>query len=749
MAEQMEASPAVPTNAADRTSRVNMFRKNGKPTSCEPCRISKVRCDHVMPICQRCVKKGISDKCYYHEAPLTRVKDRNRVTKPQASSVVRASVSGRRISDVENILVKYPASSEEKADGGTTIQNAYLGSTSFLSVFQDTPSGFSSCSVLSPQVDLGQWGYDAAYTEINLARLLSAFELYEKLIISFYERCNLTIIPMQLIIAPIRTTRAYFDAGGWLQKSRQRELYAKITQNTARPLQVTGTPSLEGFCSLFSGENIRWEFVGVIFSLAGLSAISDHLLTATPYPPEDEVPNREAFAKEMAAACNSCSQLCKRYDNCNDIMVWLQYTYAVLSSDVLGETSHHVYAVLGDLVTDIYGMGLHRHKNPDSDVPFFLSEVRKRLVAATYRTDKNIATFLGRPPRLPYHYCDASLPLDIDDDELFLQGDELDRVLQKLTHDGWGSEGTSKGKIRPVTAIRMRYFSSIFREKVLRLSLGRKGANFSHDLQETYQECKRMLDGVPGWFHYRTNCWETLDSVTCIVSLVIYLECIHTMFQIERIRCREKQGSIRDLLDSSMQAVSAVIDFTKQGEKKGNKVWKDFAWVFLLYALPTAGVLAIELHRCTVTETPLSSSAPRSEVVRNLSMIVSWFECTDLPVNATHNTCVEVSKAINKLLDDTLNYQPGTCQRRIGAQQGVTELAVPSEIPQSTTSATPGEDADTAAKNTKPYDLGVPMLHPEPFGNDLTNGISIGTGESFLTWLDELGMDTSIPEFLL
>lgn len=111
---------------------------------------------------------------------------------------------------------------------------------------------------------------------------------------------------------------------------------------------------------------------------------------------------------------------------------------------------------------------------------------------------------------------------------------------------------------------------------------------------------------------------------------------------------------------------------------------------------------------------------------------------------------MEVSKAINKLLDDTLNYQPGTCQRRIGAQQGVTELIVPSEIPQTTTaSATPGGDADTAAKNTKPYDLGVPMLHPEPFGNDLTNGISTGTGESFLTWLDELGMDISIPEFLL
>ncbi|KAM5438395.1 hypothetical protein MferCBS31731_004972 [Microsporum ferrugineum] len=723
-----------------------MFRKNGKPTSCEPCRISKVRCDHVTPICQRCEKRGIADKCYYHEAPLTRAgpRNRNRVTKLQASSLSGTDAVSRRSSDIESALLKYPTPSDGKADGGTTIQNAYLGSTSFLSVFQETPSGFSSCSVLSPQVDLGQWGYDAAYTELNLARLLSAFDLYEKLIISFYEKYHLTIIPMQLVLTPLRATKAYLETGGWLQESRQRELYAKITQNTARPLQIqiSSTSSLEDFSALFSGENLGWEFVGVIYSLAGLSAISDHLLTPVPWSYNEEVQDKEAFAKEMAAACNSCSQLCKRYDNCNDLMIWLHYIYAVLASDVLGETSHHVYAVMGDLVTDIYGMGLHRYKTPDSDVPFFLSEVRKRLVAATYRTDKNLATFLGRPPRLPYHYCDAALPLDIGDEDLFLQGEELQAVLGKLTHDGWGSEGTSNGKIRPVTAIRMRYFSSIFREKVLRLSLGRKGETFTHDLQETYQECKRMLDGVPGWFHYRTDCWETLDSVTCIVSLVIYLECIHTMFQVERIRCREKQGSVRDLLDSSMQAVSAVIDFTKQGEKKGNKVWKDFAWVFLLYALPTAGVLAIELHRCTVTETPLSSTAPRSEVIRNLSTIVSWFECTDLPVNATHNTCVEVSKAINKLLDDTLNYQPGTGQRRIGGDHRVAELAISSEMP-------PGVDTDTVMKNTKPYDLGVPMLHPEPFGSDLTNGISIGTGESFLTWLDGLGMDTSIPEFLL
>ncbi|KAF3482529.1 uncharacterized protein GIQ15_05288 [Arthroderma uncinatum] len=708
LGQKMQSLTPTPSSVVAPVAQVSMFRKNGKPTSCEPCRISKVRCDHITPICRRCEKRGIAAKCYYHEAPLTRAgpKNRDRVTKPQISTIPRADIVRRRVSYPENVRT-YPGTSEEKdADGGTTIQNAYLGSTSFLSVFQETPSGFSSCSLISPQVDLGRWGYDVAHTELNLTRLLSAFDLYEELIVTYYKSCLLPFLPIRLVLDPLRATRAYLDSNGWLQESRRRELYAKITQNTAVSLHVSGT-SLEDFTSLFSGENLRWEFVGVIYSLVGLSVLSEPFHSTGLCTYKREPLDEEAFAKEMAASANS----------------------------------HHVYAVVGDLVTDIYGMGLHRYKPPDTDVPFFLSEVRKRLVAATYRADKTMATLLGRPPRLPYHYCDVSLPLDIEDEDLFLDGDALETVLQKLTHDGWNSGSVSDGKMRAATAIRLRYISSILREKVLRLSLGRKGANFSNDLQETYQECKQMWDGVPGWFHYRPNCWEILDPVICIVSLVIYLECIHTIFQIERIRCRENEGPVRDLLDTSMQAVSAVIDFTKQGEKKGNKIWKHFAWVFLLYALPTAGVLATELHRCTITETPLSSTAPRSEVIRNLSTIVSWFECTDLSLNVTHNACVEVSKAINKLLDDTLNYQPGTSRRRIGGNETVAAHAVSSEGPR--------VDADAIVGNTKPYDVGAQTLHPEPFGNDLTNGISIGTGESFLSWLDELGMDTSIPEFLL
>jgi hypothetical protein len=54
------------------TNHRNASRRNGKPASCEPCRINKTRCDHGTPKCDRCKQRGIEDRCFYHPAPLTK-----------------------------------------------------------------------------------------------------------------------------------------------------------------------------------------------------------------------------------------------------------------------------------------------------------------------------------------------------------------------------------------------------------------------------------------------------------------------------------------------------------------------------------------------------------------------------------------------------------------------------------------------------------------------------------------------------
>jgi hypothetical protein len=120
-------------------------------------------------------------------------------------------------------------------------------------------------------------------------------------------------------------------------------------------------------------------------------------------------------------------------------------------------------------------MGLHH--NEDKNIPFYLSETRKRMLAVTHRTDKNIATLLGRPPRLPHHYCAVELPRDLADEALFLDQESIEMALLTLDKEGWNTAG----RFYPATVIRMRQILSVLREQVLDLSLGHRGETVGGD----------------------------------------------------------------------------------------------------------------------------------------------------------------------------------------------------------------------------------------------------------------------------
>ena len=50
----------------------SVLRRNGKQQSCEPCRKSKLKCDHVLPRCGRCIQRKIEYRCVYHPAPMSK-----------------------------------------------------------------------------------------------------------------------------------------------------------------------------------------------------------------------------------------------------------------------------------------------------------------------------------------------------------------------------------------------------------------------------------------------------------------------------------------------------------------------------------------------------------------------------------------------------------------------------------------------------------------------------------------------------
>lgn len=53
-------------------------RANGKDhirvPSCEPCRLSKLACDHRRPTCSRCINRQIVSRCVYRKNPFRRNK---------------------------------------------------------------------------------------------------------------------------------------------------------------------------------------------------------------------------------------------------------------------------------------------------------------------------------------------------------------------------------------------------------------------------------------------------------------------------------------------------------------------------------------------------------------------------------------------------------------------------------------------------------------------------------------------------
>ena len=113
-------------------------------------------------------------------------------------------------------------------------------------------------------------------------------------------------------------------------------------------------------------------------------------------------------------------------------------------------------------------MGLHMEIKVSTDVPFWLSEIRKRSFAGIYSLDKSICTFVGRPPRLPRKYCYMQLPLSLHIDTLHLQGAELEEAVNRLDADGWSTDKTLRGTI----LVRASLATSMIREDILELSLG-------------------------------------------------------------------------------------------------------------------------------------------------------------------------------------------------------------------------------------------------------------------------------------
>ena len=97
-----------------------------------------------------------------------------------------------------------------------------------------------------------------------------------------------------------------------------------------------------------------------------------------------------------------------------------------------------------------------------------VSEFRRRLFCYVFISDKQLSTFMGRPPALSRRYTTCHIPLDISDNQMMAEGQELEEIKGRLDPNGWNIDG----KLHPSSLCRAWMMMALIRDEILELSLG-------------------------------------------------------------------------------------------------------------------------------------------------------------------------------------------------------------------------------------------------------------------------------------
>ncbi|KAF1957989.1 hypothetical protein CC80DRAFT_470147 [Byssothecium circinans] len=648
-------------------------RRNGKPASCEPCRINKTRCDHTYPVCDRCVQRGIADKCTYHPAPLTKPRTTdNRSTKDPSSS---RPVKRKRVSaPVPDSFTTDPLSQNAKFTDAVAVETyrpGYLGPTSFIAslpkdesspVFNDREASVDS------ETDIEMAHQHPLTKQMRMqmtSDILKTFRYYStiKELITWHSiHCEAGTIPLPFDVALVNELQPVVNRYNLAHSVPDPRLVTLILENSSKPLAISGSLKARDFHRICSGDNLRLETIGFLLATAG-QALSfgacSHLINEHNHPGL-----RAKLVDELLRASTSSVILCSLISPVSDLQVWLIFVNYYLTIMVCGISAPPSYRRMGELNTQIYALGIHRESN-SSSVPAWLLETRRRIFCSSYMHDKTIATFLGRPIRMSKRHTDIRMPLDISDDELMADEETFNSAVQALDENGWNT----RGRYLRASWVRIRYVSSQLLEEILDFALVMLDENVEEQLLDISSRIHTSWTSFPTHFHYSPSCWDTgLQTSICLMLVVVHQTHWYNEFIIRKLLAQSKpQQTLTSnlaLLRVSTTLLSNTLTLGRLHDRNYD-VHKDFLHQVILFGIPSASVLASALQEQQRTGQAFPQPVSRAEIIRMLSVLISHLEAaahldssSARPGEANYNLCRKACRAFTRVMDHVLDPKP-------------------------------------------------------------------------------------------
>ncbi|CAJ2510351.1 Uu.00g050540.m01.CDS01 [Anthostomella pinea] len=737
------------------------YRRNGRIQSCEPCRKSKLKCDHVLPACKRCVKRGCADRCVYHPSPLAK----SRQTRTAAPPTPSTSTNDESLSDVfvsvDTPLPGSPlTSSPEKppppraaedaahahraasAPPLQTHQQAYvrvnpgfLGATSFTSIFTENLGKFGVQQMETSYLQRIPISDDRIARGCQVLSFLKNRVLVNQFVARYFEICEGAGIICPEPIMKKWLMKLQLHHGDTLRDQdpeKIRRLCELLWRNTQSPLVFNEGTSAMQWARSATGPNIRWEVIGLIAAIIGQCA--NTLRPSDRFLKEHNVV-RPKFPRQMNDVANTCMAFCRDCEALDDLFLWLAMENAVLTSTMLGDGSYASYRESGEVVNAVIAMGLHQDVRVGKNLPFFLEQLRKRVLVQTYSCDISIASFLGRPPRMSYRYCNLTPPLDVPDSQLFQEDVDKAQILASLDSNGFNTAG----RVTRTTWMKTWLGWAPRREDVLDLALGHyTSEEVLRHAEEIRKKGEEYWAGLPAYIRRFSDGEVTPAPNNPFESML--QDGIKQGFRgndllLQRTLIRKTGATSEKLVRTARLILDDILRISRRHDI-ASVFQSDMASRLAVQGLRSAAVIAVELLK--QEQLPSQSKnhlLPRSRTIQDLSVFAARLGDID-PADGAFSVCDMGSKVITRILDKILSppNEPG----QVGAphlqhdqRQGLGQV-----------------DMHLFANETGPND-GWPVPGMDcPMGGDLNMEIDVpflSHDNDFMQWLESTVVDWEKP----
>ncbi|EME78214.1 uncharacterized protein MYCFIDRAFT_145138 [Pseudocercospora fijiensis CIRAD86] len=570
--------------------------------ACEPCRLSKVSCDHAKPVCGRCQDADRAESCQYRERPFKR----RRTVPPDAE-------------DHDELSFEPETPIPTSAPTPRAYPNSgYLGSTSHTAIFEhltassgdNTPAACNNNGDPPPEdfdcrVDASQIIQESTF----IKKIPSVFQVSACVrMVNAWIATGTNIALAGSLVGPCTKAidqllhRDHLSAGN---------VSRMLFTSSCRPWIVTASTTFEQFCSQITGDETCWESLGLFF-VAVTRAATDFDCFETMFSTREE---RRKLQRLALSYADHCLEVALSLDCMYDFLLLLQYENFIAHSMVDGDQSYNSWRRLGDVASSLFALGYHEQADLDPECPPFLQNLRRAAFARAYSADKNVSIFLGRPPRISQKYC------------------QIERVIADLSVTAIGTVSTQQSVAtlslgQPFDYILETWWTAscaTLKEQVLDLTKNFDSETKANKAQDISAKALTLWNSLPSPHRLESPLYlcNTRSPVERDFLVSARLNHLHILFLLEVTLLPRAYDPGIELVKISAKMLHVAAEAIVMKQHLANS-GTGLVWKIAYYSLPAAGIICLSLLNRSIAMSEGETSI--SQVIQDLSVLVAHLE---------------------------------------------------------------------------------------------------------------------------